>query len=483
MFKVLLMKEIQDSINNYKFPITLVLCLFLIPLGTFVSLREYEQRLADYRQEMSIYQESAQGNIYWSFSARGFRPPSALSFLAGGLEDRLPTFVSTDWRGNYGLHYDNELSSPVSTFFGKLDLQTCVGFVLSILALVFMFSSVSGEKEKGTLKLLISHSVPRSKIYAAKVIGNFIIFTVPFMLSLLVSLVVISFSSSISLFSAGGWTAVAVFTGLSLLFILLMLNLGIMISSRTDKSITSVIALLFIWIMLAFVVPKASPMVAEALFPIPTAQVVNLQKEAVRKDLEEELKGRRAELMKKVMAEYGIQNQYNLSDAAHKDYRSRALQIEHKYEILTSQALKKIDDAYESKKQVQSAIAISLSRCSPVSCFTYLASELAGTSLLELENFKNAAGRFQQQVKETVYDNYSVEWYDYPDGSGGITTPRKEGSTYDPKTAPVPVLTGYSHVTVAEVLSTQWIDILLLALYAVVLFAAGLVSFNRYDVR
>jgi len=483
MFKVLLLKEIQDSINNYKFLITLLLCLFLIPLGTFVSLRDYEQRLADYRQAVSIYQENSKGKVDWYFSARGFRPPSALSFLASGLEDRLPTYVSTDWKGNYGLNYENELSNPVSSFFGKLDLSTCVGFVLSILALIFMFSSVSGEKEKGTLKLLISNSVPRSKIYMAKVIGNFIIFTVPFLLSLLLSIVMIDISSSVSLFSSDVIPAVAAFTGLSLLFILAMLNLGILISSCTDKSITSIIALLFIWILLAFVVPKASPMVAEALFPIPTAQVVNFQKETVRKDLEEELKSQRAELMKKVGAEYGVQNYYDMSRTAEKEYRNRALLIEQKYALLTSQAVKKIDDAYDNKKQVQAAVAINLSRFSPISCFTYLVSELSGTSLLELKDFKAAASRFQQQVKETVYDNYSIEWYDYPDGSGGINTPIKDGSSYNSKTAPIPALTDYHHVTVAEALGTQWIDILLLALYAVVLFVAGLVSFNRYDVR
>lgn len=483
MFKILLLKEIQDSVKNHQFLITFLLCLLLIPLSTFVSLREHEQKLADYRQNTQLYQEHSKGQVLWNFPAKGFRPPSALGFLASGIEERLPTYVTTDWRGAYGLNYENEISNTFSSLFGKLDLSTCVGSVLSILALIFMFSSISGEKEKGTLKLLVSNSVSRSNIYMAKITGNFIIFAVPFILSLLLSMALINISSSVNLFSRDVLPAIAVFACLSLLFILSMLNLGILISSRTDKSITSIISLLFIWIGLALVVPKVSPMAAQALFPISTPQVVSLQKEAIRKDMEKELRSQRAELMKEVQNEYGVRNNFSLDGTANKEYRSRAFSIEQKYELLTSQAIKKIEDAYDTKKQRQAAVTINLSRCSPICCFTYLVSELAGTSLLELNNFKAAASRFQQQVKEAVYDNYSIEWYDYPDGSGGISTPKKEGSSYDPKTAPVPVLSDYRWLTVSEVLRARWLDIILLSLYTIFFFLAGLLSFNRYDVR
>jgi len=494
MFGSLLLKEIQESMHNYRFLITLLLCILLIPLGTFVSLRDYEQRLANYNQSMQLYHESSQGNIGTGFSAKGFRPPSSLSFLATGLEEHLPSLVNTNNTGNYWFDYENEMTNPISLLFGRLDLLFCVGFVLSILALIFTFNSVSGEKEKGTLRLLFSNAVPRWQLYTAKVTGNFIVFAVPFIFALLVSMIIVNLSSSLNLFSAAIFPAFVVFVFLSMLFILAMLNLGMLISSLTHSSMTSMISLLLVWIVLVLVVPKASPMLAQAIYPVQASQVVNMEKQAVQSDLNDELDKQRAELLERVASEYGMPNadlllsfnNQSVSEQAReqamKQYDSQAQPLEDRYKKMISVALKKIDDDYENKKQVQASLAANLSRVSPVSCFTYLISELAGTSLLELKNFKDNARRFQQYVKETIYDNYTLKRY-VSKGGNKWNMSYNVDNGFDPKKVAIPHMSDYRRVTLAEVLSAQWIDILLLALYAVAFFAAGFVAFNRYDVR
>ena len=497
MIKALVLKEIQESINNYRFLIALLLCVLLIPLGTFVSIKDYEQRLANYHQSMQLYHERSQGNIRLGFSAKGFRPPSELSFLATGLEERLPTLVNTHSSGNYWFDYESEMTSPITLLFGKLDLLFIVGFVLSILALIFTFNSVSGEKERGTLRLLISNSVMRAQLYAAKVAGNFIVFAVPFMLALLVSMIIVILSSSLNMFSAYVFPPFAVFVLLSLLFILAMINLGMLISSLTHSSMTSMVALLLVWIVLVLVVPKASPMLAQALFPVKSSQVVHLEKEAVRSDLNKELDEQRAELLKKVASSYGITDENDLfaplfenregingqtMEQAREQYNSQSQIIEDGYEKMISDALKKIDDAYESKKQVQASLAANLSRVSPVSCFTYLISELAGTGLLELKNFLDSARRYQQYVKETIYDKYIEKRY--VSKSGHIwNMASKADDNWDPNKVSIPDLTNYQRVTATDVLSARWVDVLLLALYPLVFFYVGLTAFNRYDVR
>lgn len=496
MFNALLLKEIQETIHNFRFLIALLLCVLLIPLGTFVSIRDYEQRLANYNQAMQLYHERSQGEIRMRFVAKGFRPPSELSFLATGLEDRLPSLVNTHRSGNYWFDYENEMTSPISLLFGKLDLLFCVGFVLSILALIFTFNSVSGEKETGTLRLLVSNSVPRWQLYAAKVTGNFVVFAVPFILALLVSMIIVNLYSSLNMFSADIFPAFLLFVFLSMLFILAMLNLGMLISTLTHSSMTSMVALLLVWIVITLVVPKASPMLAQAIFPVQASQVVNLEKQAVRSDLNDELDEQRAELLEQVASDYGMpnidvdiflgRNNQLVSEQTRKQaveqYDRQARPLEDRYEQIISDAMKKIDDAYESKKQVQASLAVNLSRVSPVSCFTYLISELAGTSLLELKNFRGNADRFQQYVKETIYDKFVEKRYVSKSGSIWSMGSRADES-YEPKEAPVPHLTNYRRVALVEVLNAQWIDILLLALYGVVFFAAGFVAFNRYDVR
>lgn len=499
MFTTLLLKEIHESITNYRFLIALVLCVLLIPLGTFVSVRDYEQRLANYNQAMQLYHERSQGNVRSGFSAKGFRPPSELSFLATGLEERLPSVVNTYRTGNYWYDYENEMTNPLALLFGKLDLLFIVGFVLSILALIFTFNSISGEKERGTLRLQVANPVPRALVYTAKVTGNFTVFAVPFMLALLVSMLIVNLSSSLNMFSAEVFAPFAVFVLLSLLFILAMLCLGMLISSLTHSSMTSMVALLLVWIVLVLVVPKASPMLAQAIFPVQSAQVVNQEKQAVRSDMNKELDNQRAELLDRVAVRYKMIDGDNLTggdfllrrntellseqvrEQALAEYDSESEILEEKYEGMISAALKKIEDAYEGKRQKQTTLAAYLSRVSPVSCFTYLVSELAGTSLLELKNFQENAGRYQQYVEETVYDHY--DYKRYVSKGGNIYSMSSISEGFDQEKAPVPHMTNYHRMGLAEVLNAQWLDLLLLALYAVAFFAAGFVAFNRYDVR
>jgi len=116
-----------------------------------------------------------------------------------------------------------------------------------------------------------------------------------------------------------------------------------------------------------------------------------------------------------------------------------------------------------------------------VSCLTYIITELSGTGLLELENFHYAARRFQDKVADAVYDKYVTKQYG---GTGGNTWSSTSSTPdFDPQKAQVPHMSDYRHVTLAQALKAVWPDILLLALYAVLFFAAAFVSFLKYDVR
>ena len=55
MFRTLVAKEILETILDLRFTIVTLLCVVLIPLGMYVSRKNYEQRLADYQQAKQIY--------------------------------------------------------------------------------------------------------------------------------------------------------------------------------------------------------------------------------------------------------------------------------------------------------------------------------------------------------------------------------------------------------------------------------------------
>ena len=95
MFGTLLLKEIHETITTGKFVIAALMCLILIPLGMYVTLDDYQQRLEEYNSARQLYQQRSEGNVGSSFRAEGYRPPSPLSVFAVGLDPFLPNKATT----------------------------------------------------------------------------------------------------------------------------------------------------------------------------------------------------------------------------------------------------------------------------------------------------------------------------------------------------------------------------------------------------
>ncbi len=101
MLKTIIKKEILEAIFSLRFLIATLLCFVLIPLGMYVNMKEYEQRLADYQEAVRLYQQRSEGNIPWDFQAEGYRPPSVLSIFSVGLEYFFPNKIVTSRGGAF----------------------------------------------------------------------------------------------------------------------------------------------------------------------------------------------------------------------------------------------------------------------------------------------------------------------------------------------------------------------------------------------
>ena len=64
-----------------------------------------------------------------------------------------------------------------------MDWAFIIGYVLSLIALLFTFDSVSGEREQGTLRLMLANSIPRHTVLIGKFLGALISITIPFLLA------------------------------------------------------------------------------------------------------------------------------------------------------------------------------------------------------------------------------------------------------------------------------------------------------------
>jgi len=483
MLETLIKKEITAALFDLRFVIATFLCLVLIPLGMYVGRKEYEHRLTAYQIKHQEYRQHHGKGVEPHTEAQAFRPPSVMSIFASGVDPFMPDKITTVRSGLFRTTKEFIIDNPSSLLFGKVDFIFSVVFIVSLAALIFTFNSFSGERERGTLRLVIANSIPRSRILMAKVVGNYIALLIPFIVSILVALLILDASPDVSIMSSSLWSSLLVIIGVTFLFMLCMVSLGLCISAFTRNSMDSIVLAFFVWALLAICIPKVSPMVADVLYPVEGANVFDTNKRLVAEDIDHELIEEREALRKRCFEELGAPEsdmhtshpRTELGQKSNAMYEQEFAPIAERYQKRHAIALRRLEQDYRRRLNVRSSIAMNLSRISPVSSYTYIVSELSGTGVTEPDNFGRNAQRYQDKVKQAVYDKIVVkrgrggEKYEYP-------------NEFDPSNALIPEMM-YSYPTLAQALQAGRLDIVLLGLFTVLFFSLTFMKLNRYDVR
>jgi ABC-type transport system involved in multi-copper enzyme maturation permease subunit len=483
MLGTLIKKEITETTLDWRFVIVTLLCVVLIPLGMYVSRRDYEGRLAAYQREHQAYRQRHSEARLWNVEVQGLRPPSVLSIFASGVDPLLPDKVITSYSGLFLAVKEAGTDNPHSLFFGKADFLFNMAFVMSLAALILTFDSITGEKESGTLALMIANSLPRTHILLGKIVGNYIVLLIPFLLSTMIALLVLSVSPDVSVTSSEVWPAFLIILGVTLLFIFAMVSLGVCISTLTKRSMNSIVLAFFVWMMFSLGIPKLSPMVAQILHPVEAATAFKLAKETIVEDIEKAFDQQRQWLLEKCFEEQAApaedmtQSPPSTEEGkrARANYEEQIVPLARQYKQRIAEDVKRIAQDYANRRNLQYSAATNLSRISPISCYSYVVSALSGTGIHEPDNFARNAQRYQNQVEEAVYDRFHVRVGKIGIGHG----PDRFNIFHLP---PVPDMT-YTHRALTEVLGASWPDVLLLVLFNVLFYTLAFLGLNRYDVR
>jgi len=229
MFAVLVKKEILNNILSLRFAVTFLL-FFLLIGGSMVMMaashdkqaRDYFNLTAAYRQRVEQMRDFQEFEIFGMTSRRR---PNPLSVLAMGLEPDMSRSVTNS------LWQDIEIggspyANPLFALFSTPDVTYVVSIILSLLAILFVFDAVSGEKEEETLKLMLSNSVPRDVILMGKCVGALVCLCASFLISLGAGLLMARVTTSL-VFSPTEWLRISALVFVSLLYIDIFVGLRV----------------------------------------------------------------------------------------------------------------------------------------------------------------------------------------------------------------------------------------------------------------
>ena len=460
-------RELYDNLNSLRFALATVLLLALLLTNAVVHLREHPVRMQKYRDAAteSVDTLTSRTDLY-DLAQKGpeklYKKPSLLRFCADGGDSLLPILAdaaSYFWGGR-NLKAFWRMTYPSATPNLKnldpdaiaVDWAFVIGYVLSLIALLFTFDAVSGEREHGTLRLMLANPIPRHTVLIGKFLGAFISVNIPFIIAVLMNLLVISSSSAVHL-SANEWGRLGIIIGIALLYLCLFLALGLLVSTRVRQSAVSLVILLLIWVSFVIFMPNTLASIASRFSPARSY-------DAFQED--------RRQTRWAILEVYHTQREKT-------DDPSKRMVISGEYVTEDATQDGRVRQEYLSERISQVSQARAITRISPVAIAQHLLEVFAGTGLERHLQFVENVQLYAREYHEFIADTERSD----PESPHIIGV--RDGMSKK-KVSPEAIPTFEDTLSLGKDFNAAAMDLLLLTLFVVVLLAGAYLAFVRVEV-
>lgn len=456
MIRALISKEILDHVLSLRFTISLILAFIFLTVSVFMLANDssWSNRLSftGYKLKEHVYTNGF--SWYWVT-----RNVPSLRMLAVGLDENLSLNAnSTVSDGPRFQNNRNFVHNPNRYLFSQLDFVFFITIIGSLLAFVFTYDSISGEREQGTLRLAMTNPISRPFFLLAKFLGSYI--------SLLISMFPAFIGISLILclhpdagFLMSDWATTAFLFLLAILYLSVFVMLGLFVSCIAKSSKTTLTALMMLWVILVLVIPNFGPFLASVLSPVRSVYEVQSQIDALGNDLSRQF----MEKQNKFVQERGG-DWKTLSDQDRKIIELMWQETDFKVMKVRVREGVKIREGFLNEIGSQIRLSRMLSIISPCASFTLLASDIAHTGIENERKFRYAVLRYRYDYMQHV-SKYIDKTGDY-----GIF-----GSV--PKATPPDFI--FQNVNSSEISSVYIYCFMTLVIYPLLLFFFAEIAFLR----
>ena len=457
-------RELYDNLNSLRFALATVLLLGLMLTNAVVHLREQPARIQRYLTSVTDARNAleARADSLYELAQKGpgklHKKPPPLHFCAEGGDPFLSGAVESH---HYFWEYGNlksfwQMRYPAATpnltnirpDVTTIDWAFVIGYVLSLIALLFTFDSFAGERERGTLRLMLANSVPRHTVLVGKFLGALMSISIPFALAVLINLLVLSTSSTVYL-SADAWGRLGIIFFIALLYTCLFLALGLLVSTRVQRSAVSLVILLLTWVTLVVFMPSVLALIANGFSsPMSKDELWVLQKQ--------------------------------INDKHRKEYQrsrpnSETLHAGGKYVTQEAAEQERLIEKRLDEQIAQVQRARSITRISPTAILQHLLESFAGTGFERHLQFLENAQRYAQEYRKFVVDADRGD-----PASLHLMGVRRAMSQKPVSPESIPIFE--DTISLSKDFNAAAIDLLLLMLFFVVLLSGAYLAFVRVEV-
>jgi ABC-type transport system involved in multi-copper enzyme maturation permease subunit len=487
MFKILVLKELKSILLSPKFAATFGVCSILLLLSTYLGIREYQSVAKQYAAANELVQQEMREARQWMMvNNRIYREPNPLQIFSSGVQNDIGRFSSiSTWRPVKLVHsaYSDD---PIFAVFRFIDVAFIIQVVFTLLAILFTYDAINGERETGTLQLTFSNAVSRVEFVSAKLVGTWLGLIVPLSVPLALSLVLlIVFSIPLT---ATHWIQLLVFYGVSLLLVTFFVAYGLLISTLTKRSNVSFLFSLVSWVAFVLILPRVGVMLAGQIVKVPTVAEIESQQDSFSKDRwNDHMKEMTKTWKEREEAMRGLTPEQRKAkfDEMEWTWAEEADVQRKKIQAVIDENARQLQESARNKRIEQQRLAFNFSRVSPVAAFQLAVMNLSETDISLKTRYEDALNSYR-----TTFNQYKDRKQKESGNMGGlrITVDSHAGVKIDTGREMALDLTEapqfrQASLSLGEMLGLVPLDIAILAALTILTFAGALIAFLRYDVR
>jgi ABC-2 type transport system permease protein len=494
MIRILAARELLDQLSSPKFVFLFAVSTVLIVFSLYTGSSAYVGARTEYQATQALSQTELQNRKSYQelaqFGVKVARPPAPLSAIATGVSAALGRSARVRPDAQPEIAPPPLAETPVLAVLGELDFNGVARVFLSLFVLLLTYNAVAGEKEGGTLKIVLANPVPRAQLLLGKALGLFGILLAATLVPAVLGLLVMKVGFHIEL-GAGGWARLLAVTLGCGLYLLAIFAIGLLVSTLTGRSSVAFLILLLVWVAFVEVIPKASPMVAAELRPAPTYASLQSERDRLQADFQQGM-----------MRVFGTAFQQAGIGPGLSDAEAQARQ--HVLDSLVSRGrdslsaelqsrTARLDESYRNRQDALTRLALLFSRLSPAGAMGHAVEVMSGTDFeahrrwrddllayrAQLEAYLRAKGvqlgGFRIAVRTTESSSRGGRTSNQVFRIGGSEETRLDLAAL-PKFESRPETVGAS-------LGRAMPDLVIMALWAVAGLLLAFERFMKYDVR
>jgi ABC-2 type transport system permease protein len=288
----------------------LLLLLLVAAYGgykNYHTVSQIRQQAQQEKRQQWLNQDPKHPHIAAHFGTFAYKPKTWFSMIDAGLDNYAGAYAYLEphKQNDFVFKPAEEYSGAIR--FGQLSVALVLQLLVPLLIIFMGFTSMTQERDNGTLKLLFSTGVPLYKIAAGKVLGQFTALMIMLSPGLLITVLFFVVQAPAS--GSEWWQRLLLLSLIYGGYFLLFTLTTVFVSAVSNQARNALLTLLSIWIICCIVLPKAAANIGSNRYPLPSQFSF---REAIQHDIAHGVNGHNAkdarakELETKLLQQYQV---------------------------------------------------------------------------------------------------------------------------------------------------------------------------------